>query len=223
MSICHWGHLPSIRRDRLPWGGCLRGARHGVGLQNGSGHWRELDFVGRSRRSRQSRGNWCFSPGRGRLGLHWLILRQVWERECSRRRRGSGWRKAVAMDKLLLIAVLGAAGSLVRHHLGGYVHNAGNRSLPPERHFPVGTLFVNVTGSFLLGLVTGLGMAGSLSPLWVAAIGTGFCGALTTFSTWAVDLQRALRAGKTGAFLVNLLLPVLLGVAAAWGGFVVAG
>lgn len=124
------------------------------------------------------------------------------------------------MDKLLLIAVLGAFGSLVRVHLGGYVHNAGNRSLPPERHFPYGTLFVNVLGSFLLGAVGGLGMSGDLSPLWVAAVGTGFCGALTTFSTWAVDLQRTLRAGRYGAAVANLLLSVLLGTAAAWAGFI---
>jgi CrcB protein len=126
----------------------------------------------------------------------------------------------VAVDKLLLIAVLGAVGSLVRVHLGGYVHNAGNRSLPPERYFPYGTQFVNVLGSFLLGVVIGSGMSGDLPPLWVAAFGTGFCGALTTFSTWAVDLQRGLRAGRYGAATTNLLLSVLLGTAAAWAGFV---
>lgn len=122
-------------------------------------------------------------------------------------------------DEFLLIAALGAAGSLVRFHLGGYVHNARNKSLPPERHFPLGTLFVNVAGSFFLGLAISLGVAGTLSPLGVAALGTGFCGALTTFSTWAVDLQRAIRARHWRATLVNLLLSVLLGSAAAWAGY----
>jgi len=123
------------------------------------------------------------------------------------------------MDKFLLIALLGAAGSLVRFHLGGYVHNAGNRSLPPERHFPYGTLFVNVLGSFLLGLVVGFSVSGSLAPALAVALGVGFCGALTTFSTWAVDLWRALRTREWSLLFLNLALPLLIGTAAVWLGF----
>jgi CrcB protein len=123
------------------------------------------------------------------------------------------------VDKFLLIALLGAAGSLVRFHLGGYVHNAGNRSLPPERHFPYGTLFVNVLGSFLLGLVVGFSVSGSLAPALAVALGVGFCGALTTFSTWAVDLWRALRTREWSLLFLNLALPLLIGTAAVWLGF----
>ncbi len=125
------------------------------------------------------------------------------------------------MTELIVIALLGAAGSLSRYHLGGYVHNkTRNHSLPSERSFPAGTLLVNGVGSFILGLVTGLGLSGTLPALLVVAFGAGFCGAFTTFSTWAFDLQSALRRGCWLAFLSNLILPILLGAAAAWAGFV---
>lgn len=54
-----------------------------------------------------------------------------------------------------------------------------------DQRWPTGTLLVNVAGSFLLGLTTALGLSGSA----VALVGIGFCGALTTYSAFAVQTQ----------------------------------
>ena len=77
---------------------------------------------------------------------------------------------------VLLVAVGAAVGAPVRfvaaHHF--------------DRDFPGGTLLVNVVGSFLLGLLSALALSGSTSAL----LGVGFCGALTTYSTFAVQTSR---------------------------------
>ena len=93
----------------------------------------------------------------------------------------------------LLIAALGAVGALVRYHLGAFVHSSANRALASETGFPFGTLFVNALGSFILGVAAALCSGAFLPQIIYVAIGVGFCGSLTTFSTLAVDLQRFLR------------------------------
>ena len=76
----------------------------------------------------------------------------------------------------------------------------------------LGTLVVNVTGSAVLGAVLGLGDA----PAWVVAlVGTGFCGTLTTFSTFGADVVRLLEERALGRALGHLLAALVLGVGAA--------
>ncbi len=125
------------------------------------------------------------------------------------------------MTTLLLIGLFGAIGSLVRFHFGGYVHLSVNSALASEKQFPFGTLFVNIAGSFLLGFLTGLAIYHALSPVAMAALGTGFCGALTTFSTVAVDVQRFIRDGRYIHAFMNLFLSIFAGAGAAWAGFIV--
>lgn len=120
--------------------------------------------------------------------------------------------------ELLGVALFGAAGAMLRHHLGGYVHTAGNRALASERHFPYGTLAVNVLGCFLLGLSASLVMEEALSPTLALVFGNGFCGALSTFSTVAVDLQRYLADRRLLHALADLVLTVVAGIAALWLG-----
>lgn len=80
---------------------------------------------------------------------------------------------------------------------------------------PLGTLTVNVVGSFVLGLLAGLAIDGDA----LALLGTGFCGGLTTYSTFAVQSHGLLRrAPLQGA--VYVLATVGLGLAACWAGFV---
>ncbi len=79
--------------------------------------------------------------------------------------------------------------------------------------FPWGTFVVNVAGSFLLGIV-----AGQASPAAQALIGTGFCGALTTYSTFSYETLRLAEAGSLRYAVLNVLGSVAAGVAAAAAG-----
>jgi CrcB protein len=79
------------------------------------------------------------------------------------------------------VAVLGAAGAYARFAVAGWV-----TALRGGGDFPIGTLVVNLTGAFALGLLTGLS-AGADAAL---VLGTGLLGAYTTFSTWMVEAQR---------------------------------
>lgn len=85
--------------------------------------------------------------------------------------------------------------------------------------FPWGTLLVNVVGSALLGFLTAL----PADPAVAALLGTGFCGALTTYSTFGYDTVRLVRAGSRGRALAYVLASVAAGVAAASAGAALAG
>ena len=80
----------------------------------------------------------------------------------------------------------------------------------------LGTLTVNVAGSAVLGLVLGLAAA----PAWVVTlVGTGFCGTLTTFSTFGYDVVRLVDEKVPGRALAYLAATLVLGVGAAAAGF----
>ena len=84
----------------------------------------------------------------------------------------------------------------------------------------LGTLTVNVAGSAVLGVL--LGLAGV--PEWaLALVGTGFCGTLTTFSTFGYDVVRLVEEKVPGRALVYLAATLVLGVGAAAGGYGLAG
>lgn len=124
---------------------------------------------------------------------------------------------------LLWIALAAAAGSLTRFHLGAFVHWVGDRFGGSERRFPIGTLAVNTLGCLIAGVVAGLA-SGGVADARIAVIAlAGFCGSLTTFSTLAFDLERALREKRVAAAIANLLLSLLLGLGAAWVGLRVGG
>ncbi|MBP6995787.1 MAG: CrcB family protein [Phycicoccus sp.] len=74
-----------------------------------------------------------------------------------------------------------------------------------------GTLTVNVVGSFLLGLLAGWGVHGNS----LALVGVGFCGALTTFSTLALEIWEAFDEGPRRLALINVVASLTLGVGAA--------
>ena len=111
----------------------------------------------------------------------------------------------------LWIALAGGLGALTRFSLDTWVarHN--------RTGFPLGTILINVTGSFLLGLVAGWMLTGVLGPVGAVA-GTGFLGGYTTFSTASVEAARLLRAGEGVRAAVHAGGMLLLSVAASWLG-----
>ncbi|MBB3677427.1 fluoride efflux transporter FluC [Modestobacter versicolor] len=80
----------------------------------------------------------------------------------------------------------------------------------------LGTLAVNVAGSAVLGVLLGLGDA---SPAVLALVGTGFCGTLTTFSTFGWDVVRLVEERAVGRAAAYLTGSLVLGLAAAAGGW----
>lgn len=79
---------------------------------------------------------------------------------------------------------------------------------------PVGTLAVNVSGAWLLGLLGAL----ALPPQLALLAGTAFVGAYTTFSTWMLETQRLAEERQSRPAAANIILSVALGLAAAWLG-----
>ncbi|MCG7205034.1 MULTISPECIES: fluoride efflux transporter CrcB [Streptomyces] len=88
--------------------------------------------------------------------------------------------------------------------------------------FPWGTFVVNVTGCLILGLLTGAVSAGAASPHLQLLLGTGLCGALTTYSTFSYE---TLRLTETGAGLyaaANVVASLVAGLGAAFAGAAIA-
>jgi len=83
--------------------------------------------------------------------------------------------------------------------------------------FPWGTLLVNVIASLLLGMLTGAGA----SPQLAALAGTGFCGALSTYSTFSYETLRLAAGGRGRAAALNVLLSLAAGIGAAVLGWLV--
>lgn len=111
------------------------------------------------------------------------------------------------MATIVLIALGGAAGANARFVVA---------TLAARRwgaRFPWGTLLVNVSGSFLLGLFLALPALGDGGAR--ALLATGFCGGYTTFSTFAFESVALGASGARGAALANLLGSVVLCAAAA--------
>ena len=103
------------------------------------------------------------------------------------------------------VGVLGGAGALARFAVDGTVSDrAGGR-------FPLGTLVVNLSGAVLLGLLTGLALRGDAFLL----AGSGLLGSYTTFSTWLFETHRLAEDGQRALVAANVVLSLVLGVAAA--------
>ncbi len=110
------------------------------------------------------------------------------------------------------VAVAGAIGAPARYLLDGFVQDRVSGDLP------WGTFTVNMTGSFLLGLLTGLGLHAELSDAATTALGTGFCGAFTTFSTFTFESGRLIEVGDWRAAVVNVIGSLAVGLVAAAAG-----
>ena len=115
--------------------------------------------------------------------------------------------------KYFLIVLCGGAGSLARYLAGTAISTRfGSR-------FPWGTLVVNVTGSFLIGLLmTLLTERVVANPNWRLALVVGFLGGYTTFSSFEWETYSAIRTGGLWIGCLNVIVSVVFGFLAVWLG-----
>ncbi|MFC8227747.1 fluoride efflux transporter FluC [Streptomyces sp. NPDC057287] len=117
-----------------------------------------------------------------------------------------------------LLVVLGAAvGAPLRYLTDRAVQARHGAGLPYV--FPWGTLTVNAAGSLLLGVLTGAAVS---TPLY-ALLGTGLCGALTTYSTFSYETLRLAETGRGFLAGANVLVSLLVGLGAVFLGAELAG
>lgn len=117
------------------------------------------------------------------------------------------------LEKLVLIALAGAAGTLARYWLSGAVYGVTGQN------FPWGTAVVNILGCFLFGFVWEVAEGRYLLRSEArTVILTGFMGAFTTFSTFVFESNGLLEDGRYLACLGNVAFQTVLGFAALFGG-----
>lgn len=113
----------------------------------------------------------------------------------------------------LLIALGGALGALGRYGLSNLSSGWLGES------FPYGTLIANLVGCFAFGAVQQLGDATNLISQEVRlAIGIGFLGALTTYSTFGYETLRQLQLGRVDLAAANVCIHLVFGLIAVWSG-----
>jgi fluoride exporter len=116
-----------------------------------------------------------------------------------------------------LVAVAGAVGAPLRYVVDVLVseRSAGT--------FPLGTMVVNISGAFALGLLTGLAMYHGLPKSSKEILGTGLIGAYTTFSTFSLETLQLLEDGEVQAAMTNVIASLLAGGLAAAAGIALGG
>lgn len=113
----------------------------------------------------------------------------------------------------LLLVIVGAA-------VGAPLRYLSDRAVQ-SRHdtvFPWGTFVVNVIGSLILGVILGAVGAAGAPPQTQLAVGTGFCGALTTYSTFSYETLRLLEGEARLLATVNVVASIVAGLCAAFAG-----
>ena len=120
------------------------------------------------------------------------------------------------MTLAITVAIAGGIGAVARYLIDGAV---GDRT---SGVFPYGTTTVNIIGSFILGVVTGLVLYHGAATDVKTIAGTGFCGGLTTWSTFSWENVRLAGDGHIGPALSNALGGIAASVAAAALGLALA-
>ena len=121
------------------------------------------------------------------------------------------------MTRYLLVAIGGGTGALARYVAASAIMTRFGGK------FPLGTLAINVTGSFLIGfLMTILTGRFQLDPRWRLLLVVGFLGGYTTFSSFEWETYTAVREGELWAGMLNVVSSVMLGYVAVWLGAMLA-
>lgn len=127
--------------------------------------------------------------------------------------RKFAYMRALLTHPYLLVMAGGSAGSLLRYHIG--------RIVPPFLGgipFPLAILLINIGASALLGLVAGWVVGRASGEEIRLLVGVGFCGGLSTFSSFSYDTAVLLQNGRVGAALLNVGLNVVLCLLVSIGG-----
>jgi CrcB protein len=123
--------------------------------------------------------------------------------------------RSAAIIEALLVGTGGFVGSVLRWACTGWVYR-----LAPAARIPWGTLAVNVLGCFAIGLLAGLveerQLLGPRARLFLLA---GLLGGFTTFSSFGYETTQLLRDGEHARAATNVLLQVVVGLAAVWAGY----
>lgn len=115
------------------------------------------------------------------------------------------------IKNLLLVGLGGSIGSMVRYAASFLVRS---------KLFPYATLSVNITGSFIIGLIFAMSIKETgLSNNWKMFLATGICGGFTTFSAFSLENMGLLQTGKIGMAVTYILLSIILGILATFLGY----
>jgi len=123
----------------------------------------------------------------------------------------------LSLSFILLVGVAGALGAVSRYLLGRFIAER------VSSQFPLGTLVINLTGAFLIGLLFALAGRNVISTSEQVILATGFLGGYTTFSTMSWEGIQLVRGGSTTNGLLYLSGSVALGLLCATLGLVVGG
>ena len=111
---------------------------------------------------------------------------------------------------IALVGMGGALGSILRYGVSTVINNKFLST------FPLGTLCVNITGCFLIGIIYALAEGNKISPEWRFFLATGICGGFTTFSTFSLESFSLIRNGQLLYVCVYAGSSVVLGLLATF-------
>jgi CrcB protein len=119
------------------------------------------------------------------------------------------------MQQLLIIFLGGGFGSICRYMISKLITQQF------ETTFPLGTLSVNIIGSFLIGAMLASIEKYQLDSLWAYLLVTGFCGGFTTFSTFAYENYLQFKTGNYSGMFSYIFMSLFWGFSATWLSFFV--
>ncbi len=117
------------------------------------------------------------------------------------------------MKELLYVGAGSALGGISRFLIGKAITSISAYS------FPIGTLFINVVGSLVMGYIVGVAAKGATPASYILFLTTGLCGGFTTFSAFSMENIIMLRNGQYGLALTYIVASVVLGLLACLLGY----
>ncbi|MFD0770785.1 fluoride efflux transporter CrcB [Bacillus sp. CGMCC 1.60114] len=114
---------------------------------------------------------------------------------------------------ILLVGIGGFFGAITRFFISTVAKEKYGNA------FPYGTFFINIIGSFLLGMLFGAEVA----KMWILLCGTGFMGGFTTFSTYQLEMIQLIHKREGQKALLYFVMSNVIGIGCAFAGFYIGG